>query len=151
MWRSARERHILRMVKGEGGGEWWAGWYLQCGGEWGKQMSRSLPHSLLIWNLHSFHPAAFVRKVSLQKKEEKKTRQGSITNSCRRCQGWGFEKMNIFHSLFSWPFQVDECVTQGDVIVQAVYSQPWYCSSKSSFLQQRCLFFCYFRGVYSPI
>ena len=26
-----------------------------------------------------------------------------------------------------------------------------YCSSKSSLLQQRCLFFCYIRGVYSPI
>ena len=110
-------------------------------------MSRSLPHYLLICNLYSFHPAAFVEKVSLQKPEN--TRGGSIANIFRRGQGWGFGNMNIFLSLFSWPLQVDERVPQGDV--QAAYSQPQHCSPKSSFLQQRCVFCCYIRGVYFPI
>ena len=96
-------------------------------------------------------PCCFCEKSFPTKKKRKiKTREEEASPTVPgEAGGEALERSTYLHSLFSWLFQVDECVTQGDV--QAVYSQSRYCSLKSSFLQQRCVFFCYIRGVYPPI
>ena len=64
-----------------------------------------------------------------------------VVNEVSRC-------LALFHTpYYMEPSQLSPCSFPSKENVKEIQ----YCSSKSSLLQQSCLFFCYIRGVYSPI